>query len=140
MGEGGVCEGEGEAAPPHTEPATIVKACATPTVRSEAGADVTLTCPISGIPLPSVTWTKDGVVVATVPGRVELFNDSQELTISDARLDDGGTYMCRVVNTFGEDSYTIDLQVLGEPGGRPLTRGFPCVRWSTCNNKGAAEI
>lgn len=92
-----------------------------PVVLSEAGEDVSLSCPINGIPLPSVTWTKDGVAVVIVPGRVQLFNDSQELRISDARLDDGRTYMCQVVNTFGEDSYTIDLQVQGEPGGSPFT-------------------
>lgn len=94
-----------------------------PVFRSKAGQDVSIFCPNRGTPLPLVTWSKDGVAVELMPGRVELINDRQELRISTARLDDGGSYMCEVSNSIGNDSYTLELEVQGEPLLRALGGG-----------------
>ena len=73
------------------------------------GDDVEFRCNASGIPTPSITWGRLGS---------NLPDDAQDqnglLTIAFVRPEDAGTYVCKAANSEGEDSFNIQLVVLGE--------------------------
>ena len=70
------------------------------------GTLVTLKCGVTGNPLPTVTWTKDG----------ELLQDGQSITVYNINRFHAGEYKCTAVNGIGEpDSAIITMDVLYPP-------------------------
>ncbi|XP_048224838.1 ADAMTS-like protein 3 isoform X2 [Perognathus longimembris pacificus] len=98
-------------------------------VEAALGADVTLQCPVRGVPQPDITWSKRG---RPLGDNVSLLLNGS-LLLQNASLEHEGTYVCTAANALGEAAATSVLYLLEpfwEPG--PWT---PCS--ATCGHMGA---
>lgn len=68
-------------------------------VTAASNTNITIRCPVSGVPTPSVTWMKNAVAIIA---NEKLFVDGNVLVIKGANLQDIGKYTCRVQNQFGK--------------------------------------
>ncbi|NXE93182.1 HMCN1 protein, partial [Menura novaehollandiae] len=75
---------------------------------------VTLTCEVSGNPVPQITWLKDGQALAE-DGDARIVSSGRFLHISNAQLLDTGRYTCLASNAAGDRSKTYSLNVLVAP-------------------------
>ncbi|KAL2089466.1 hypothetical protein ACEWY4_014154 [Coilia grayii] len=75
---------------------------------------VALTCEASGIPLPSITWLKDGQPISS-SSSVRIISGGRSLRLMHAAVEDVGRYTCIVSNPAGEERMTFDLDVLVPP-------------------------
>ncbi|NXW90066.1 DSCL1 protein, partial [Alopecoenas beccarii] len=73
------------------------------------GRPVELPCIASGYPNPAVRWIKDG---RPLPADGRWTKRITGLAISDLRVEDSGTYICEVTNTFGSAEVTGTLTVI----------------------------
>lgn len=87
----------------------------------KAGRLVELPCIASGYPNPAVRWIKDG---RPLPADSRWSKRITGLTISDLRVEDSGTYICEVTNTFGSAEVTGTLTVIGESRREERWRGL----------------
>ena len=69
----------------------------------EEGDNATLQCTATGIPLPSIIWTKDNR---------QLLNESTALVVPNIELKDAGTYVCKAKNLGGTASYSVQVRVV----------------------------
>ncbi|XP_043914327.1 hemicentin-2 isoform X2 [Protopterus annectens] len=76
---------------------------------------VLLECDATGVPVPTVTWLKDGIPISTVTNGLQVLSNGWTLSIEKARISDSGTYSCIASNTEGEDSQDITLHVQLSP-------------------------
>ncbi|KAK7889296.1 hypothetical protein WMY93_024856 [Mugilogobius chulae] len=81
---------------------------------------VALSCEGHGIPLPDITWLKDGQPITTTSS-VRILSGGRSLRLMHTAVEDAGRYTCIVSNTAGEERKEFDLNVLGNP--------FPEIRW-----------
>lgn len=73
-----------------------------------------ITCPVTGIPSPSVMWLKDKAPLLDFPYRnLKVTNDDRRLEISDAQVEDAGRYTCRATNPAGQDEVSFQVKVQG---------------------------
>ena len=86
-------------------------------------SDAVLSCEASGIPTPTITWTKNGVVI---PG----YEDSKSLHIEAVNEDSSGTYACNASNQYGYVYKMVPVSILEqepslveEPGKRKAAIG-----------------
>lgn len=70
-----------------------------------------LPCIASGYPNPAIRWVKDG---RPLPADSRWTKRITGLMISDLRVEDSGTYICEITNTFGSAEVTGTLEVIGE--------------------------
>ncbi|NWR75254.1 DSCL1 protein, partial [Centropus unirufus] len=75
----------------------------------KAGRPLELPCIASGYPNPAVRWIKDG---RPLPADSRWTKRITGLAISDLRVEDSGTYICEVTNTFGSAEVTGTLTVI----------------------------
>ncbi|KAJ7986246.1 hypothetical protein DPEC_G00337960 [Dallia pectoralis] len=75
---------------------------------------VALTCEASGIPLPAITWLKDGQPIRA-SNMVRVLSGGRSLRLIHASVEDAGRYSCIVSNTAGEERKNFDLDVLVPP-------------------------
>ncbi|XP_012591877.2 hemicentin-1 [Microcebus murinus] len=75
---------------------------------------VSLTCEASGIPLPSITWLKDGWPVS-LSSSVRILSGGRTLRLMQTRMEDAGQYTCVVRNAAGEERKIFGLSVLVPP-------------------------
>ncbi|XP_027299963.2 cell adhesion molecule DSCAML1 isoform X2 [Anas platyrhynchos] len=75
----------------------------------KAGRLVELPCIASGYPNPAIRWLKDG---RPLPADGRWAKRITGLSISDLRVEDSGTYICEVTNTFGSAEVTGTLTVI----------------------------
>ncbi|KAM4812745.1 hemicentin-1 [Urocitellus parryii] len=75
---------------------------------------VSLMCEASGIPLPSITWLKDGWPVS-LGSSVRILSGGRMLRLMQTRLEDAGQYTCVVRNAAGEERKIFVLQILEPP-------------------------
>jgi hypothetical protein len=73
--------------------------------------DVKLPCLAVGLPAPEITWKVKGVVFETNDRMRQLPEGS--LLIKSVTRSDAGEYTCSVENSFGKDSVTHHLVILG---------------------------
>ena len=73
---------------------------------------ITIQCSTSGVPTPTVTWTKDGLEMPR-DGRYTVQDDGS-LLISEANADDTSRYTCTAESVGGKDSASSMLQIVGE--------------------------
>uniref|UniRef100_A0A8B9BNN6 Hemicentin 1 n=1 Tax=Anser brachyrhynchus TaxID=132585 RepID=A0A8B9BNN6_9AVES len=73
---------------------------------------VSLVCEASGIPLPSITWLKNGWPV-TLNSTVRILSGGRTLRLTHTTVSDEGQYTCVVTNAAGEARKDFDLSVLG---------------------------
>ncbi|XP_009874122.1 PREDICTED: hemicentin-1-like, partial [Apaloderma vittatum] len=75
---------------------------------------VSLVCEASGIPLPSITWLKNGWPV-TLNNSVRILSGGRTLRLTHTSVADEGQYTCVVTNAAGEVRKNFDLSVLVPP-------------------------
>ncbi|NXH90756.1 HMCN1 protein, partial [Edolisoma coerulescens] len=75
---------------------------------------ISLVCEASGIPLPAITWLKNGLPV-TLNSSVRILSGGRTLRLSPAGVADEGHYTCVVTNTAGEARKDFHLSVLVAP-------------------------
>ncbi|XP_066048296.1 hemicentin-1 [Chamaea fasciata] len=95
-------------------PPGIVGENALEDVKVKENHGVTLTCEVTGNPVPQVTWLKDGQALAQA-GDARIVSHGRSLHISEAQLLDTGRYTCVASNTAGDRSKTYSLNVLVAP-------------------------
>uniref|UniRef100_A0A4W3HIJ6 DS cell adhesion molecule like 1 n=1 Tax=Callorhinchus milii TaxID=7868 RepID=A0A4W3HIJ6_CALMI len=75
------------------------------------GRSVELPCAASGYPNPAIRWLKDS---RPLPVDSRWTKRITGLTITGLRVEDSGTYICEVTNTFGSAEVTETLTVIGK--------------------------
>ena len=81
-------------------------------VTAASNTNITIRCPVSGVPTPSVTWTKDGVEVVG-EDEVSITNENA-LVIQEAQSEDSATYTCKVESEFGKESLSSIVRIKGQ--------------------------
>ncbi|XP_070621494.1 cell adhesion molecule DSCAML1 isoform X2 [Erythrolamprus reginae] len=76
---------------------------------AKEGQLVELPCIASGYPNPAIRWVKDG---RPLPADSRWTKRITGLRISDLRVEDSGTYICEITNTFGSAEVTGTLAVI----------------------------
>ncbi|XP_067391212.1 hemicentin-1 isoform X2 [Emydura macquarii macquarii] len=76
---------------------------------------VTLICEASGIPLPSITWLKNGRPIL-LNSSIRILSGGRALRLMHTKVEDMGQYTCLVTNTAGEARKHFGLSVLVPPG------------------------
>ena len=75
---------------------------------------VTLSCDVKGNPSPSLSWTKNGIVIATGDdSRIRFTEQNRRLTIMNVSKADSGGYQCVANNSLGianSSVATLDVQ------------------------------
>ena len=75
------------------------------TILTINGNNVTISCDVRGFPIPSVEWTKDGVLLEA---------EGSILSILSVDSDDTGPYTCTAKSPLGSfDSQSTNLTVIG---------------------------
>ena len=81
-------------------------------VTAASNTTITIRCPVSGVPTPSVTWTKDGVEIAL--GGDYSVTSNNALVIEQATAEDSARYTCSVRSVTGTDSASSRVQIVGQ--------------------------
>uniref|UniRef100_A0A8C5RWF4 DS cell adhesion molecule like 1 n=1 Tax=Laticauda laticaudata TaxID=8630 RepID=A0A8C5RWF4_LATLA len=76
---------------------------------AKVGQLVELPCIASGYPNPAIRWVKDG---RPLPSDSRWTKRITGLMISDLRVEDSGTYICEITNTFGSAEVTGTLAII----------------------------
>nr|XP_005290755.1 hemicentin-1 isoform X1 [Chrysemys picta bellii] len=76
---------------------------------------VTLICEASGIPLPSITWLKNGRPIP-LNSSVRILSGGRTLRLMQTKVEDAGQYTCIITNAAGEARKHFGLSVLVPPG------------------------
>ena len=94
-------------------------------VSSLVGSHLSLTCSSGGYPPPSYQWSHH-----LVTGTILVVGYHPVLVIPSIDYDSSGHYVCTVVNTIGNTSYSVDSSPV------PLTvRGPPIIKDSQLNKE-----
>ena len=81
-------------------------------VTAASNTTITIRCPVSGVPTPSVTWHKDGVQIVD-EDKVSIMVDNS-LVITGAEVKLSAEYTCSVESTFGKDSTSSNVRIIGK--------------------------
>ena len=74
---------------------------------------ITIQCNTSGVPTPTVTWTKDGQSIPS-GGRYTTKSDGS-LLIASSREDHSAKYTCTAISVAGEDRASSTLKIQSKP-------------------------
>ncbi|XP_045480186.1 uncharacterized protein LOC123684784 [Harmonia axyridis] len=95
------------------------------------GRNVTMTCRIAGIPEPNVRWSLRNKLIANLSGTpntngrklyvMQVQNDSSDLTIFSADLQDAGVYVCSAENKAGKVEASVTLAVSRKPHDQSIS-------------------
>jgi len=94
-------------------------------------AETVLECETVGMPLPTVTWVKDGQPVAGGEGLL-LTEQGRRLRITKAELAHAGRYTCLVANAVGQERREFDVAVHGRSAGQGWWLGV----WTQAGGRG----
>ena len=81
-------------------------------VTALTNTSITIQCPTSGVPTPTVTWTKDGEQI-TNDGRYTIQDDGS-LLISEAGEEDNTRYTCTAGSVAGKGNASSTINIVGE--------------------------
>ena len=81
-------------------------------VTALSNTSITIECPNSGIPIPTVTWTKEGEEI--VSDEKFTIEADGSLVINGAGVDDDGRYTCIANSSAGRDSASSTVQIVGK--------------------------
>lgn len=73
------------------------------------GSALVLGCEFSGVPIPTVTWMKDGACMAR--GDVTENEAVSKLEVSDVTMEDMGQYLVKIENVAGIAQYSIHVTI-----------------------------
>lgn len=73
---------------------------------------ITIQCYASGVPTPTVTWTKDDLRIPS-GGRYTVEEDGS-LMIADSKEGDSAKYRCTATSVAGKDSASSIVQIVGK--------------------------
>ena len=96
-----------------------------PSIDNETASDTNLTvikdatlvidCPVSGIPLPQITWYKDNELMTPDIGQnLNLYDGGRRLEILSALVSDAGNYRCVGSNDAGNTTKDFYVDVYGK--------------------------
>ena len=78
------------------------------------GNSITLNCLVSGVPEPTIRWTREGSPLSHVlEPNIRIQEGGQKLIVSDAQLLDFGSYTCIANNVAGNATKEFNLKVYG---------------------------
>ena len=80
-------------------------------VTAASNTTITIRCPVSGVPAPSVNWLKDGVQITEE--RKLLLTENYSLVIERSEADDSGKYTCRIQSHFGKEELLSVVTIIG---------------------------
>ncbi|XP_061016921.1 hemicentin-1 isoform X2 [Dama dama] len=98
----------------HTPPSIIGNHRTPENISVVEKSSVSLNCEASGIPLPSITWLKDGWPI-NLSSSLRIFSGGRILRLIQTRTEDAGQYTCVVRNAAGEERKIFRLSVLVPP-------------------------
>ena len=81
-------------------------------VTAASNTTITIRCPVSGVPAPSVAWKKDGQQI--IEGDKLSIMDDNTLIIKGADLEDGAKYTCSAESAFGKDETSSIVNIIGK--------------------------
>ena len=81
-------------------------------VTATSNTTITIKCPVSGVPSPSVSWMKDGEEV--VPGAEYSITSDNALVIKGTGAVNSAEYTCSVKSVSGTDSETSSVNIIGK--------------------------
>ncbi|XP_071443400.1 titin isoform X2 [Hetaerina americana] len=84
---------------------------------AKKGQRVVLEVEVTGLPDPTITWSKDGntIIYNTKPYRIKHLGSSHSLIIDEALPSHSGRFTVRAVNAGGEAQSSADFIVVEEP-------------------------
>uniref|UniRef100_H2YT93 Ig-like domain-containing protein n=1 Tax=Ciona savignyi TaxID=51511 RepID=H2YT93_CIOSA len=91
-----------------------------------------LQCHATGLPTPTITWSREDVLIDELGGRFSVLTGSSELRIRNTELTDDGQYFCTAMNPAGSDSSAIMLDVQSHPTLNPLDICIPSIANNNC--------
>ena len=76
------------------------------------GNNVTFQCRATGNPFPTLSWTKDGITISQNSKNIVLSQGNKTLTITNAKRNDAGKYVCSATNNINsvKASGYLDVQ------------------------------
>ena len=80
-------------------------------VTATSNTTITIKCPVSGVPSPSVSWMKDGGEV--VPGVEYSVTRDNALVIKGTGAVNSAEYTCSAKSVSGKDSETSSVNIIG---------------------------
>ena len=81
-------------------------------VTALTNTNITIHCHASGVPTPTVTWSKDGQKIFS--GGKHTVQDDGSLLISETDKEDTARYTCTAKSVTGKDSVSSTVHVVGE--------------------------
>ena len=81
-------------------------------VTALTNTSITIQCPTSGVPTPTVTWTKDNQEI--ISGGKYNVQDDGSLLISEVDQEDNARYTCTADSSAGKDSASSTIRVVGK--------------------------
>lgn len=75
--------------------------------------EVVLSCPVQGLPIPTVHWLKDGEPIRRAEA-AEGAQGATELQLERVQPEHAGRYTCRANNEVGQLDTDFELEVIGE--------------------------
>ena len=81
-------------------------------VTALTNTSITIQCPTSGVPTPTVTWTKDGQDIPD--GEKYSVRGDNSLLISEADGEDDARYTCTADSVAGQDSASTEVEIVGK--------------------------
>ena len=80
-------------------------------VTAVSETSITIKCPVSGLPKPTVIWEKDGVQITA--GEDISISGNNSLVIKGASVEDSAKYTCNIQNVAGTDSASSTVNIVG---------------------------
>ena len=78
------------------------------------GNTLFISCPMSGIPPPKITWYKNGEFISPeLDPNIRIFAGGRRLELMSARVTDLGLYRCEGVNSAGTNDNEYEVEVHG---------------------------
>jgi hypothetical protein len=80
---------------------------------------ISIDCPASGIPKPTITWRRNGQPI--IAGDRFVVHENGTLSIKEANKGDKGRYTCTTENSEGEDSKSSNVGIVGKLQNKAFT-------------------
>ena len=81
-------------------------------VTAASDTTITIRCPVSGVPTPSVTWQKDGARVTQ--GETLFISSDNSLVIKSGDVNDSAKYTCSIQSDFGKEDISSVVGIIGK--------------------------